>query len=117
MSKMREKYDDPVLTPEYKEVFVDKDRGYLWLVDFNKEVFRYFYGLRKFFKQDKRLSKLLSTYPRAIKPHITVARFKPKRCRLKQRKDKIDLVLSGDFYLVKSYLTNKGPVYKIHPTY
>ncbi len=132
--KLREKYGDTVvLTPSKIKLIMSDNKsfgnnknnknmqqGYLWLTDFNNVVYRYYFGMRKLIREDKKLKDYI---PKAkYFPHITLARI--KKCDTKENKlikgpkdENIDLLLEGKFALITSKLTNKGPVYKIHATY
>ena len=116
VEKLREKYgNEIVLTPALIQSYFNRGRGYIWLTQFNNSIYRYFYGLRKLFLADKQLKQLENTFPKNFSPHITLARLK-KQSELKIEKS-IDLLLEGNFYVVRSYLTNKGLQYKIHSSY
>ncbi len=108
-----DKYGNPVVLTPTKLISYKK---YIWLTEFNRQVFRYYGGLRKIVLQDKRLNNLLSdSYPPRFLPHITLARL-PRDCSVKLATS-IDVVLEGYFSVAVSNLTSKGPEYKIHPTW
>lgn len=119
VGKMRSKYgEEVVLTPTVLRSKISKNLNYIWLEKFNSIVFRYYHGMFKLVRENKRLNKQLGDFftskKRSFYPHITLARCKEK---LEEINLPIDIALAGEFQLAVSKLTNKGPKYKIHATY
>ena len=108
--KLKTKYGDTV-NLKSKSLII-KDR-YIWLTDFNSEVYRYFYGAKKIIAEDKALKAL--SLPKKILPHITLARLnKCKGISLHKRDLDNSINFEAYFALVKTKLTKKGASYTIH---